>query len=537
VRGIIATALALPVLGLAQLEVLVRRSIIGQMAAVGVATVLIVGGLMVFLPGRSASAFPATKFDPRAPSAINPTITSDMALDAPVQIQFTKPMDGISVAATLQIEPMASVDLKWDASGEILSLVPKPFWGAYTYYTVEIGASARDRNGLTLGQPVHTMFLTGPLTSATITPTVTVGKEMSPTTGFQIAFTRPVKLDTVIARFGISPVVQGAMTGDDPTDTASQVFTFTPSQPLAPGTSYTVTFFDELARDAKGVQILPVTPLTAKTVSGPAVVRFRPRDKSTGVATDQVVSVRFTTAMDTESTAAAFSLKVNGKPVEGKIEWAERNTVLVFTPTSVFPIGAKVVAAVADTALGANGMKLQAASSGTFTVVKPYITKGKNGGVIIGTAPWATAEKFVLSMINCTRTGGWIISSGACSSYGHHTLPAQPKLFMDSGIQARVARPFAKYLADHNVLLHLADGTVRSRFIRGGYTSPTFGENIGAPRSLTSGLISEHMFFQNEYPCECEHYLNIMYPRFDRVGVGIWITNGRIRMVSNFYHP
>jgi hypothetical protein len=543
VRNLLAAPFAIPVVVSIYVRTFFSRSVVSrsglaQVVSVGVVALLIVGGLLFAFPGKS-SAYPAPQFDPRTPTAVPADMASDMPLSEPVQIQFSKAMDGASVASNINLQPAELFDLKWDASGRILTLLPRPFWSADTYYTVRIGSGARDRNGLPLGEEVRTDFLTGPYTSGAITATEMVGKEISPTTSFQISFTRAVKLETVISRFGITPVVQGTIEGDDPTDTASQVFTFKPSEALDTGMSYTASFFDTLAVDASGVPVRSVTSLTASTVSGPAVVRFRPRNKSTDAPLDKPVSVRFTTAMDTASTAAAFSVTVNGKAVEGKIEWAERNTVLVFTPKSTFPFGAKVVAKVGDTALGANGMKIQSAATASFKVVKPIVRPivGGKGAVVIGTSPWKTAEYYTLSLINCTRTGGWVISSGACSSYTHHTMPKQPALKMDAGIAAKVARPFAKLMAEHNVLNHYYDGSPHYRFQRAGYMSGSWGENIGAPRSLTGGLVYEEMYFQNEYPCKCEHYYNIMSPYFDRVGVGIWVYSGRIRMASDFYRP
>jgi hypothetical protein len=195
------------------------------------------------------------------------------------------------------------------------------------------------------------------------------------------------------------------------------------------------------------------------------------------------------------------------------------------------------VAAVANTALGANGMKIQKASSSTFKVVKPVFRPipGGKGGVVIGSSPWKNAEYYALSLINCTRTGGWVISSGACSSYGHHTMPAQRKLVMDAAIAASVARPYAKFLADRNLFSHTSDGSVRSRFKRAGYMSGTYGENLGTKSASNSGQVAEEIYYQNESPCKCEHYLNIMHPGFGRVGIGIWITNGRTRLVESFY--
>jgi hypothetical protein len=50
-------------------------------------------------------------------------------------------------------------------------------------------------------------------------------------------------------------------------------------------------------------------------------------------------------------------------------------------------------------------------------------------------------------------------------------------------------------------------------------------------------MVREEIFYQNEYPCKCAHYHNIMYSGYDRVGIGVWITGGRIRLVEDFYKP
>ncbi len=55
------------------------------------------------------------------------------------------------------------------------------------------------------------------------------------------------------------------------------------------------------------------------------------------------VSVRFTEPMDRASTAAAFSVEVNGKEVTGTVDFAEDDTVLVFDPKLAFPYPATVI--------------------------------------------------------------------------------------------------------------------------------------------------------------------------------------------------
>jgi uncharacterized protein YkwD len=151
-------------------------------------------------------------------------------------------------------------------------------------------------------------------------------------------------------------------------------------------------------------------------------------------------------------------------------------------------------------------------------------------------SPWYAAEVYVLNLMNCTRTGGWVTAEGACSSGTDHTLPAQPALVLDPDISAKVARPYAKYLADNNLLDHyLRDTTPRSRLCSAGFCGSAWGENLASPSSSgQGGMISSEIFYQNESWCRCNHYSNIMDPHFSRVGIGVWETSGVVRVVIDF---
>jgi murein DD-endopeptidase MepM/ murein hydrolase activator NlpD len=109
---------------------------------------------------------------------------------------------------------------------------------------------------------------------------------------------------------------------------------------------------------------LVVTP----TPEAPAVVRFRPRDGWTGVSRFAAVSVRFTRPMDHSSTEAAFHAVVRGRQVRGSFRWAEGDTVLVLTPASALPYGARVSLSVEIGARAEDGGRLAPARSVTFTV-------------------------------------------------------------------------------------------------------------------------------------------------------------------------
>ena len=110
-------------------------------------------------------------------------------------------------------------------------------------------------------------------------------------------------------------------------------------------------------------------------------------------------------------------------------------------------------------------------------------------------------------------------------------------MVVDDGISTRVSRPFAKFMADRGILNHFANGTPGQRLARAGYTSYQWAENIGSPSSVMAGMVAVEIFYQNEAPCRCEHYKNLMDPAFDRAGIGVWVSGGRVRVVIDFYHP
>ena len=277
--------------------------------------------------------------------------------------------------SSLAVVPDVAYHATWDAAGKTVSLVPDAHWTPDTYYTVDVAAAALDRDGLKLGEPTDASFLTASVTSGKISASTVAGDSIAPTTKFLVTFTDPVRLAMVQTAFNITPLVAGTLTGDDPTDAGSQVFTFTPDEPLPMGTSYVVSFSAATMVDAVGAPLASVAPLTASTPAVPSVVRFRPRDGTTGVDPSQAISVRFTTKMDEASTTPAFTITANGKPVTGKTYWAEDETVLVLTPSAALPAGAKVVATVSAAATSTGGLHLSAAASATFTVDKPSTTK------------------------------------------------------------------------------------------------------------------------------------------------------------------
>ena len=510
-----------------------------QVLMVGVAVTTVAGLLLLALPTKQVAGEQLPTFAPLAPQADAHRSESGLALDVPFQVQFTKPMNEPSVEAALSIQPATEHKLQWDATSQVLSIVPSSHWEPYTNYTIDITSAATDQEGLSLATEIHTSFQSGSPTAGTLSATLVVDDLVAPNTAFLLTFTRPVKLSTVITRMAITPQVDVTIVGDDPTDAASQVFTITPKAPLTSDSDFVVSMADGGA-DSSGAALQPVAPLAVTTMIAPAVVRFRPQDGQIIYDTNQLVSVRFTAPMDEKATASAFSVTADGRAVGGNVYWSEGDTVLALAPRYSFKVGAKVVATITTTARSATGMRITKAAAATFTVSKPRSSSiAFGGGAASASSPWYASEKYYLGLMNCTRQGGWVTRGGDCSSETHHTMPAQGPLVLDAGISNKVSRPYAKYMADNRLLDHYLRGTTpHSRLCAQGWCGGSWGENIASPStSGRAGMIDVEIFYQNESWCQCEHYLNIMAPFLHRAGIGVWVgsSTGATRVSIDFY--
>jgi uncharacterized protein YkwD len=207
------------------------------------------------------------------------------------------------------------------------------------------------------------------------------------------------------------------------------------------------------------------------------------------------------------------------------------------------------VTTVAASATSAAGVPLAKATSATITVVpKPKAAthatsgvsrsssgSGSTGGGAVGGGSWGAVETYYLRLMNCTRTGGWVTSTGTCSSPGGRSVAP---LQLSAGISAHVSRPYAKKLAVNNLCSHFIGGNPGDRLRAAGYTSYRWAENLGCRSGNPySAVLGSHLYFQSEKSYSGGHYVNLMNAAYDRVGIGVWVSSGRVRLVVDFYHP
>jgi hypothetical protein len=543
-RKLGATVLAVPVLAAIYLAALrahggVQRIVAGLGAAVVIAVVAAAS-----LPPARSVAVPAADPAPVQAQVLD-TVRTGHSLSAPIEISFDAPMDAASVAGALRITPDSAVRVSWDTAGRRLTIAPTKHWNADTLYTVTVDPSARSEAGGRLGSAVHAVVLTRATGKATISATRRLGGRIRPDTAFSITLTQPVALSALRSALRTDPWVAGHLVAGD----AAGEYRFTPASALAPATKYRVWF--EGLVDTEGAPV-DAQAATISVAKAPSVVRFRPLNGTNRVERSAVLSVRFTQPMDREATAKAFSVTTGGHRVAGKVAWAEGGTVLVFQPAKPFAYGASVAMTVGGSARSRGGSPVGSAKA-TFKVApKPerrvqqastggagggggsrHIPRSGGGGAANGS--WGAVERYYLQLMNCTRTGGHVDGNGNCDSPGGRNVDA---LFISDGISDNVSRPYARRLAQNNQCDHFIGGNPGDRLRRAGYDSYRWAENLGCRSGNPyNAVLGSHLYFQSEKSYNGGHYRNLMNPDYDRCGIGVWVSNGRVRLVVDFYHP
>jgi len=151
------------------------------------------------------------------------------------------------------------------------------------------------------------------------------------------------------------------------------------------------------------------------------------------------------------------------------------------------------------------------------------------------TPPWYDVELYYLQLVNCTRTGGWVLSDGTCKGYGSGRYSKYVSPLKRSSGLSHVSRVWAKKLAVNAKCKH---GDPGARLRAAGYTSGTWGENIGCRDGYSSAkraVLLSHLNFQSEKSYGGGHWRNIKNSRFKYIGIGVWKYSGRVRLVTDFY--
>ena len=544
-RKLAAAILAVPIIVVLYIPLIARRSVASR-AALLLGIVAFTGlGLLNFSGPTGTTATPPSNAVPVTSAAVRTDLRVGQAPNAAISIAFSTPMNPASVAGSLRIEPAADVATSWDAGRTLLTLTPRALWRTGTFYTVTVQSGALAESGRPLSRPVLAAFLVRDAAAVRFGATKAAKGRAALDSGFSVTFDRPVSASAVAAAVWIRPAVAGTLLPVGRRG-APRTFVFQPASPLKPNTTYRIALKGGVV-DSDGAAVPRSASTAIKTVGAPWVVRFRPARLAKDVARSATLSVRFSEPMDRASTKAAFHVTANGTRIGGRISFAENDTVLIFDTRHALGYHRRVRMSVGAGATSAAGVRLGKAVRSSFLTVAQAVTPSKSsapiqhssssggGGGAVGGGSWAAVESYYLRLMNCTRTGGWVTSSGTCSSPGGSGIAP---LRLDSGISSRVSRPYARYLATHNACNHFINGNPGDRLRRAGYTSYVWAENLGCRSGNPySAVLGSHLFFQSEKSYSGGHYVNMMNRKYDRAGIGVWVYAGRVRLVVDFYHP
>lgn len=152
-------------------------------------------------------------------------------------------------------------------------------------------------------------------------------------------------------------------------------------------------------------------------------------------------------------------------------------------------------------------------------------------------ARWPAEEALAWQLLQCTRSGGWVTEAGECGADERSRVPRRAALRLSKRISDDLARPYARRLARAGHLSHSLGGSIQERFAAIGMGDGRCGENLGyaGGDEPMAGVLRVHRLFQEEWSSNGWHFRNMLDGRFTKVGIGVWVRDGRTYLVHGFH--
>jgi hypothetical protein len=185
----------------------------------------------------------------------------------------------------------------------------------------------------------------------------------------------------------------------------------------------------------------------------------------------------------------------------------------------------------------------QRARAGLVAVILAALLATAVAAPAVGSSPTRAkkAEWYALSLLNCTRTGGWVTAAGRCRGRGSGKYSAKrAPLQRSMGLSHKVAWPWARKLTIAKDCAHelVGEPLLGGRFSSKGYRHYVIGENIGCGwggRPAKQIVLATHRDMQAEKSYGGGHWRNMKDPDYKSVGIGVANSNGRTTVVYDFY--
>jgi alpha-2-macroglobulin len=204
-----------------------------------VAVIVLVGGGLFLLSRRNAA--PAANLAPIVIDRL-PDRGEEQPTEAPIVLNFDKPMDRASVESAFDISPKVPGTFKWSADNKSVQFVPTGSgFERNTTYNVKLLDTAKAANGKTLGQIMAFAFKAVGFLNVTQVIPADGSTDIDPQSDITVMFNRPVV--PLLAASDQTQLPQ-PLTFDPPIKGAGEwlntsIYVFHPSERLQAGVLYT----------------------------------------------------------------------------------------------------------------------------------------------------------------------------------------------------------------------------------------------------------------------------------------------------------
>ena len=269
-------------------------------------------------------------------------------LNSLIVLQFSKPLDVISVSQGLQVQVGGQAvpgAIALSSGNQLVTFTPTGGLAANTTYTISLTSQIADVGGLALANPQSFSLTTGAATDATTPSVATVSPQNSatgvPVNGIvQVEFSKTVDPFTVTTAtlqvlVGNNSIVPGTISVSSDGLTA----TFTPSVTLSAFTIYQVEATTGIT-DPEGhpLALFQSRFTTGATTAGsaPTVQMISPPNGATGVPANPRIDVTVSTALDPATVSnSVIAVSTGGNPVAGTVTLGNGGMTVTWLPTTL----------------------------------------------------------------------------------------------------------------------------------------------------------------------------------------------------------
>jgi len=336
------------------------------------------------LPGLpvTPTATPTATPLPLPPAIVetDPPIGSEIALQVPLTIYFSEPMDRPSVEAAFTSPNVSQFLFNWldDATLSVTPAQPLP-GDAEISFVLGTGAKTA-RNGLNLLREVTLAYRTAGLLRVSQVLPAPQAEAVSPASAVVASFNQPVvplgaDSASLPAGFSLEPAADGK---GEWLNTSTYIFY--PAPGLSGGVDYTVRVNPALKSTA-GTALDASAPNMAWgfRTALPEVLDISP-NMSSQLDLDPEITVTFNQPMDTASVESNFSLRgPDGSTVPGQFEWNESGSELVFSATgALLPRQTVFTLTVGQASRSRGGAALSRDLQSEYATYAPFAFNGAN---------------------------------------------------------------------------------------------------------------------------------------------------------------